>query len=93
MSTTSRSPLVQEKIRVAEAKACQEEPNQELFEVCKKGDLEQVRSLISAANANTRECGGRKSTCLHFAAGYGRKEVCEYLLRECQADPSIKDSG
>lgn len=63
------------------------------FEACKNGNLEAVKRLINCTNVNIKDKHGRKSTCLHFAAGFGRKDVCEYLLSECGADPSIKDEG
>ena len=63
------------------------------FEACKIGDLESVKLLVNSSNVNLKDSFGRKSTCLHFAAGFGRKEVCEYLLAECKADPCIKDEG
>ncbi len=63
------------------------------FEACKNGQLELVKRTINQSNVNVKDMRGRKSTCLHFAAGFGRKEVCEYLLNECCADPSVKDEG
>lgn len=67
--------------------------NSAAYEACKNGDITLVRQLISPSNVNKKDSNGRKSTFLHFAAGFGRKEVCEYLLYECKADPSIKDEG
>lgn len=63
------------------------------FLACRHGDLELVKRLIGKANCNERESSGRRSSCLHFAAGFGRRDVCDYLLNECGADPSIKDEG
>lgn len=63
------------------------------YEACKNGDISLVKQLISVSNVNLKDKHGRKSTFLHFAAGFGRKEVCEYLLNNCKADPSIKDEG
>lgn len=63
------------------------------FQACRLGDLEMVKRLVNKDNCNDRETVGRKSSCLHFAAGFGRRLVCEYLLNECGADPSIKDEG
>ena len=63
------------------------------YEACKNGDIEIVKRLVDKSNVNTKDTHGRKSTYLHFAAGFGRKEVCEYLLDVCKADPSIKDEG
>ena len=69
-----------------------------LFEACKNGDLKLVQKLIDKTKINFKlnnyyNYGNRKSTFLHFAAGFGRKEVCDYLLSSCKADPSIKDEG
>jgi tankyrase len=63
------------------------------YEACKNGDMSQVKQFINASNVNIKDKHGRKSTFLHFAAGFGRKEVCDYLLSSCKADPSIKDEG
>lgn len=35
---------------------------------------------------------GRKSTALHFASGYGRKEIVEYLL-SIGANINARDDG
>uniref|UniRef100_A0ABD2WCZ9 Poly [ADP-ribose] polymerase n=1 Tax=Trichogramma kaykai TaxID=54128 RepID=A0ABD2WCZ9_9HYME len=56
------------------------EPFRELFEACKTGDLTRVKKLVGCKTVNVRDTAGRKSTPLHFAAGYGRREVVEYLL-------------
>jgi len=45
------------------------EPSRELFEACRRGDLERVKKLVSPENVNSRDTAGRKSTPLHFAAG------------------------
>jgi hypothetical protein len=65
------------------------------FEACKRGDLVAVRALVNEENVNDRDEIGdeRRSTCLHFAAGYGRRDICEYLIDECHADPCLKDTG
>lgn len=48
-------------------------PLLELFEACKLGDLSKVKRLVSSQRGeslvNSRDKEGRKSTCLHFAAG------------------------
>ena len=72
---------------------CSVDPRSNQFEECKIGDLETVKQLVNSSNVNLKDSFGRKSTCLHFAAGFGRKEVCEYLITECNADPCIKDEG
>ncbi|XP_041989095.1 poly [ADP-ribose] polymerase tankyrase [Aricia agestis] len=56
------------------------DPLRELFEACKIGDAARVKKLISPQTVNARDTAGRKSTPLHFAAGYGRREVVEILI-------------
>ncbi|KAK7134316.1 hypothetical protein R3I93_017659 [Phoxinus phoxinus] len=56
------------------------EPSRELFEACRRGDLERVKKLVCPENVNSRDTAGRKSTPLHFAAGFGRRDVVDYLL-------------
>jgi tankyrase len=68
-----------------------------LFEACKNGDLKLVQKLIDKTKINFKlnnyyNYGNRKSTFLHFAAGFGRKDILQYLL-SCGADPSNKDEG
>ncbi|XP_061565179.1 poly [ADP-ribose] polymerase tankyrase-2-like [Cololabis saira] len=69
-----------------------DEPNRELFEACRSGDLERVRNLVTAENVNSRDMAGRKSTPLHFAAGFGRKEVVDLLLQK-GANVHARDDG
>ncbi|KAJ4926524.1 hypothetical protein JOQ06_008697, partial [Pogonophryne albipinna] len=49
-------------------------------------------SLCTAQNVNCRDLEGRHSTPLHFAAGYNRVSVVEYLLQH-GADVHAKDKG
>nr|CAH7736018.1 unnamed protein product [Callosobruchus chinensis] len=65
-----------------------------LLEAAKSGDLEQVRRLVSAHphSVNCRDLDGRHSTPLHFAAGYNRVAVVEFLLGQ-GADVHAKDKG
>lgn len=46
-------------------------PLLELFDACKHGDLQKVKRLVNSQRdfVNSRDKEGRKSTCLHFAAG------------------------
>lgn len=50
------------------------------------------QSLCTAQNVNCRDLEGRHSTPLHFAAGYNRVAVVEYLLHH-GADVHAKDKG
>ncbi|TSX03303.1 Tankyrase-1 [Bagarius yarrelli] len=63
-----------------------------LLEAAKAGDLDTVKQLCSAQNVNCRDLEGRHSTPLHFAAGYNRVAVVEYLLHH-GADVHAKDKG
>lgn len=51
-----------------------------------------LQSLCTAQNVNCRDLEGRHSTPLHFAAGYNRVSVVEYLLHH-GADVHAKDKG
>ncbi|KAF4106883.1 poly [ADP-ribose] polymerase tankyrase-2 isoform X2 [Onychostoma macrolepis] len=64
----------------------------ELFEACRSGDLERVKKLVCPVNVNSRDTAGRKSTPLHFAAGFGRREVVDYLLQH-GANVHARDDG
>ncbi|XP_069467433.1 poly [ADP-ribose] polymerase tankyrase-2 isoform X2 [Ambystoma mexicanum] len=69
-----------------------EEADRELFEACRTGDVERVRRLVGTDNVNSRDTSGRRSSPLHFAAGFGRKDVVEYLL-ETGGNVHAKDDG
>jgi len=45
------------------------DPNRELFEACRNGDIVKVKKLVNANNVNAKDTAGRKSSPLHFAAG------------------------
>ncbi|XP_043406653.1 poly [ADP-ribose] polymerase tankyrase-2 isoform X6 [Chelonia mydas] len=68
------------------------EPARELFEACRNGDVERVKRLVRPENVNGRDTAGRKSSPLHFAAGFGRKDVVEYLLQS-GANVHARDDG
>uniref|UniRef100_UPI001ED84CE7 poly [ADP-ribose] polymerase tankyrase-2-like isoform X2 n=1 Tax=Scatophagus argus TaxID=75038 RepID=UPI001ED84CE7 len=68
------------------------EASRELFEACRSGDLERVRDLVSTEDVNSRDTAGRKSTPLHFAAGFGRKDVVDFLLQN-GANVHARDDG
>ncbi|XP_073209939.1 poly [ADP-ribose] polymerase tankyrase-2 isoform X4 [Lepidochelys kempii] len=79
---------------LAEAPGCgpATEPARELFEACRNGDVERVKRLVRSENVNGRDTAGRKSSPLHFAAGFGRKDVVEYLLQS-GANVHARDDG
>ncbi|XP_043916872.1 poly [ADP-ribose] polymerase tankyrase-1 [Protopterus annectens] len=64
----------------------------ELFEACRNGDLSRVKKLVDSSNVNAKDMAGRKSTPLHFAAGFGRKDVVEHLL-QTGANVHARDDG
>ncbi|XP_017886507.1 tankyrase isoform X4 [Ceratina calcarata] len=68
------------------------DPLRELFEACKTGDLARVKTLVTSKTVNARDTAGRKSTPLHFAAGYGRRDVVEFLL-SAGASIQARDDG
>ncbi|XP_055375005.1 poly [ADP-ribose] polymerase tankyrase [Condylostylus longicornis] len=71
----------------------QNDPLRELFEACKTGDIAKVKKLITPQTVNSRDTAGRKSTPLHFAAGYGRREVVEYLLSNGASIQACDEGG
>ena len=66
----------------------------QLLEASKAGDLELVKKIVTLHPhiVNCRDLDGRHSTPLHFAAGYNRVGVVEYLLSN-GADVHAKDKG
>ena len=50
------------------------------------------QKLCTPQTVNCRDLDGRHSTPLHFAAGYNRVAVVEYLLQN-GADVHAKDKG
>ena len=50
------------------------------LEAARSGDIDTVKRLCNAKKVNCRDMEGRHSTPLHFAAGYNRVQVVEYLL-------------
>ncbi|XP_055036759.1 poly [ADP-ribose] polymerase tankyrase-1 isoform X4 [Misgurnus anguillicaudatus] len=64
----------------------------ELFEACRNGDVVRVKRLVDSVNVNAKDMAGRKSTPLHFAAGFGRKDVVEHLLNT-GANVHARDDG
>ncbi|KAF7997870.1 hypothetical protein HCN44_009268 [Aphidius gifuensis] len=70
-----------------------QDPLRELFEACKNGDLTRVKKLVNQKTVNARDTAGRKSTPLHFAAGYGRRDVVEFLLSTGASIQARDDGG
>lgn len=66
----------------------------QLLEASKAGDIDTVRRIIQSHphTVNCRDLDGRHSSPLHFAAGYNRITVVEFLL-ENGADVSKADKG
>ena len=61
-----------------------------LFEACRNGDLETVRTLLSTPEeVNARDLLGRKSTPLHFAAGTYGRPVAELYYCTCIISESL----
>ncbi|GLG92491.1 Poly [ADP-ribose] polymerase tankyrase [Gryllus bimaculatus] len=69
------------------------DPLRELFEACKTGDIARVKKLVTPQTVNARDTAGRKSTPLHFAAGYGRRDVVEFLLAAGASIQARDDGG
>jgi tankyrase len=66
--------------------------DQQLLEASKTGDLDVVKRVCSIQNVNCQDLDGRLSTPLHFAAGYNRVLVVEFLLQQ-GANVQAKDKG
>ncbi|UJR37371.1 hypothetical protein I4U23_030079 [Adineta vaga] len=66
----------------------------QLLEASKSGDLDVVKRVLTLNPllVNCRDAQGRNSTPLHFAAGYNRLQVVEYLL-SLGADVTARDKG
>ncbi|XP_069756678.1 poly [ADP-ribose] polymerase tankyrase-2-like isoform X2 [Narcine bancroftii] len=76
----------------AASASASQDPARELFEGCRNGDVARVKRLVKADNVNARDTAGRRSTPLHFAAGFGRKDVVEFLLQS-GANVHARDDG
>lgn len=65
-----------------------------ILEAARAGELDMVKAIIEKYPhlVNYRDIDGRQSTPLHFAAGYNRVAVVEYLISK-GADVHAKDKG
>ena len=53
----------------------------QLFEACRRGEMTKIQKLVGQqVDINAKDLNGRKSTALHFAAGFGRRDAVECLL-------------
>nr|XP_046916564.1 LOW QUALITY PROTEIN: poly [ADP-ribose] polymerase tankyrase-2-like [Dermatophagoides farinae] len=65
----------------------------DIFQACKIGDLNRLKKLINSNNVNVRDpSGGGRSTPLHFASGFGRLDVVDFLIQQ-GANIHAKDDG
>nr|XP_006117516.1 tankyrase-2 isoform X4 [Pelodiscus sinensis] len=87
MGNESVQQLLQEGIPLSNSDA-----DLQLLEAAKAGDVDTVKKLCTIQSVNCRDIEGRQSTPLHFAAGYNRVSVVEYLLQH-GADVHAKDKG
>lgn len=87
----SSSPLVTDTVASASLSS---DVELQLLEAAKSGDVNLVRSLVTThpTVVNCRDVDGRHSTPLHFAAGYNRLAVVEFLLLH-NAEVHAKDKG
>jgi cytohesin len=68
--------------------------NMNIFDACKKGDLEAIRALLKSnpALVSSKDTANDEWTPLYWAALFGHKDVAELLLAN-GADASAKVSG
>uniref|UniRef100_A0A674E9X1 Poly [ADP-ribose] polymerase n=1 Tax=Salmo trutta TaxID=8032 RepID=A0A674E9X1_SALTR len=85
--------LVHVNIRTGSPACCDCGTFRELFEACRNGDVSRVKRLVDTVNVNAKDMAGRKSTPLHFAAGFGRKDVVEHLLQTGANVHACDDGG
>uniref|UniRef100_A0A8D2IPD0 Poly [ADP-ribose] polymerase n=1 Tax=Varanus komodoensis TaxID=61221 RepID=A0A8D2IPD0_VARKO len=87
MGNESIQQLLQEGVPLGNSEA-----DRQLLEAAKAGEMDVVKKLCTVQSVNCRDIEGRQSTPLHFAAGYNRVSVVEYLLQH-GADVHAKDKG
>lgn len=78
--------------KAEEKTKCSPSVHSQILEAAKEGSLEVLQQLVTPESVNCQDMEGRKSTPLHFAAGYNRKEIVEFLLEQ-KADVGKKDKG
>lgn len=59
-------------------------------DACRKGDLEQVRTLVAVDVRRASQADGIGVTPLHRACGFNHVEIAELLLA-CKADVQATD--
>jgi len=64
---------------------------QDIFDLCRKGDLDSVRKIISADPSAILSRSERGSTPLHFACFSERPEMVEYLLEQGAEVNAVND--
>eukprot|EP00439_Symbiodinium_sp_Y106_P072229 s458_g13.t1 len=62
------------------------------LEAAQRGDLVALRALVEAGSDATKATDHRGNGALHWAAGGGHVDVCEYLLHELKMDARMRTS-
>lgn len=81
-SSTAQCAPTASGVASAATSGCGTDTEYQLLEAAKAGDLELVKKIVSDFQhiVNCRDLDGRHSTPLHFAAGYNRVGVVDFLL-------------
>jgi len=90
MATRRSTSSINSAIDLLTSSSC--DPLRELFEACRNGEVSKVKKLVNPQNVNARDTAGRKSSPLHFAAGFGRRDVVEHLIAT-GANVHARDDG
>jgi len=94
MATTGRRSLGPQESDDGFSLQSRNDPNRELFEACRNGDIVKVRKFVNTNNVNAKDTAGRKSSPLHFAAGrlafdvldvYITRVILNYAGNTCEA--------
>lgn len=64
----------------------------QLLESARSGNEDRLMQYLTPLNCNIAASDGRKSTCLHLAAGYNRLKIVQILLQH-GADVHARDKG